>query len=232
MWRSFDLRPHIYFVTSVSNFKGKRTKKQVHKQKAFVLWVSLGIAFGELGNLRIIKFLIRTKQQVTSVKTWSEWRRAPLQQLQSMTRQLQFPIFRTTEINYSATNSRSVTIELREQENRLNNGGAKEALQVATARKLEARYELLGHGSAADDVAALKDGDGETWPGQIGGGSEAIVATADNKRVPLLLCQGACTQAPAMLSPHSSSLLKSENNNKRFLRKVWVWYNTTGEKKN
>lgn len=58
-------------------------------------------------------------------------------------------------------------------------GGAEEALEVATAGELETRDEFFGDGSAADEVAALEDCDGEAGAGEIGGGGEAVVAAAD-----------------------------------------------------
>lgn len=41
----------------------------------------------------------------------------------------------------------------------LDDGGAEEALEVATPRELEARNQLFCDGGTADHVAPLKDGD-------------------------------------------------------------------------
>lgn len=42
----------------------------------------------------------------------------------------------------------------------LDDGGAEEALEVATPRELEAGNEFFGHGGAADHVTPFKDSDG------------------------------------------------------------------------
>lgn len=130
------------------------------------------------------------------------------------------PYFQNKNYNQSVTKQNQkdnliwiIKIKVKGMREPLNNRGAQEALEVATARKLEARNNFLGDGGATDDVAALKDSNWETGAGEVGGGSEAIVTTANDKRVPFLLRQGACglrrrsagVQVPAMLSPHSLS---------------------------
>lgn len=85
-------------------------------------------------------------------------------------------------------------------------------MEVAAARELEARNELLGDGGAADDVATFKNGDGEAGACEVRGCREAIVATTDDERVPFPILQcasgigngaAAAGEAP---SPHLSSL--------------------------
>lgn len=70
---------------------------------------------------------------------------------------------------------------------RLDNGWAKEALEVATAGELKSRDEFLGNRRSAYDVAALEDCDRETRAGEVGRGGEAVVTAADDDRVPFLL---------------------------------------------
>lgn len=65
-------------------------------------------------------------------------------------------------------------------------GGAEEAVEVAAASELEAGDDLLSDGGAADDVAALEDGDGEAGSGKVSRGDQAVVAGADDQRVPFL----------------------------------------------
>lgn len=60
-------------------------------------------------------------------------------------------------------------------------------MKVATPREFEARYYFLRDGGAADDVAALEDGDRETGAREICGGDEAVVTPTDHKRVPFFV---------------------------------------------
>lgn len=71
----------------------------------------------------------------------------------------------------------------------LDDGRPEKALEVAAAGELEAGDELLRHGGASDDVAALEDGDGEAAAGEVGGGGEAVVPAADDERVPALVLE-------------------------------------------
>lgn len=89
-------------------------------------------------------------------------------------------------------------------------GGAEEAVEVAAAGEPEAGNQLLGHGCSADDVAAFEDGDGEAGACQVGGGDQAVMAAADDQRVPFLRREVACggggadSGAEGSSSPHDS----------------------------
>ena len=71
----------------------------------------------------------------------------------------------------------------------LDNGRSEKALEITAARELEARDELLRDGGSADDAAALEHGHGEPAASQIGGCGEAVMAPADDQRVPFLVLQ-------------------------------------------
>lgn len=62
-----------------------------------------------------------------------------------------------------------------------------EAEEVAAARELEARDDLLRHGGATNEVAALEYGDGEAAASQVSGGDESVMATADDDSVPFVV---------------------------------------------
>lgn len=94
---------------------------------------------------------------------------------------------------------------------RPDDGRPKKALEITAAGELEARNEFLCYGGAADDVPALEDGDGEASACQVCCGCEAIVATANDQRIPLLFLQSARSVATAATveapSPHFSFAL-------------------------
>lgn len=79
-------------------------------------------------------------------------------------------------------------------------------MEVATARELEAWNKLLRYGCATDDMTALEHSNRESSFSKVGGGRQAIMAGADNKRVPFLLLEcansGCCGEIP---SPHFSA---------------------------
>ena len=54
---------------------------------------------------------------------------------------------------------------------------------VRAGRHAVAREELFGVGGAADPLSALEHGDVETGAGQVEGGDEAVVASADDHYV-------------------------------------------------
>lgn len=86
-------------------------------------------------------------------------------------------------------------------------------MEVTAARELESRNELLGDGGTADDVAAFEDGDGETGACEVCGSGKAVVAPADDQRIPFTLRQpasgaGAATEAS---SPHFLWRLRSSS---------------------
>lgn len=78
-------------------------------------------------------------------------------------------------------------------------------MEVAAAREFEAWNEFFGDGCSADDMAALQDSNGEASTCQISGSSKAIVAAANNQRVPLLLLQRRSRTAAKAPSPHLSA---------------------------
>ena len=66
-------------------------------------------------------------------------------------------------------------------------GGAEEAEEVAAPGESEARDEVgFGDRGAAQDGPALEHGDGAAGAGEVRGGDEAVVAAADDHRVPPL----------------------------------------------
>lgn len=74
-------------------------------------------------------------------------------------------------------------------------------MEVATAGELETWDELLSHGCATDNVAALEHGHGEAATREVSRGYQPVVAGADNQRVPFLLFENArCTRAAAEAS--------------------------------
>lgn len=95
----------------------------------------------------------------------------------------------------------------------LDDGGAEEALEVAAAGELEARYNFFGDGGATYDMASFENGNGETSASQICGGCQSVMAGTDYQRVPFLLPQcvrpaGAATATEAP-SPHFLFLSQS-----------------------
>ena len=91
----------------------------------------------------------------------------------------------------------------------LDDGGAEEALKVATPRKLESRNELFCHGSSADHVPPFENSNQEEGACQVRGCREAVVAASDDQRVPFLVLQrayGAGTAAAKAPPPHFVSL--------------------------
>lgn len=83
-------------------------------------------------------------------------------------------------------------------------GGSEEAQEVAAAGELEAGDKFFGDGGAANEVPALEDGDGEAGACEVRGGSESVMAAADNQRVPFLVLQRARSAAAEAPSPHPS----------------------------
>lgn len=87
----------------------------------------------------------------------------------------------------------------------LDDGGAEEALKVATPRKLESRNELFRHGGSANHVPPFENSDGEACACEVRGRREAVVAASDDQRVPFLVLQrayGAGTAAAKAPPPH------------------------------
>ena len=58
-----------------------------------------------------------------------------------------------------------------------------QAHDVGEDREGEARHDLLGHGGAADDVAALEDERLQPRLGEVGAADQAVVPAADDDRV-------------------------------------------------
>ena len=58
--------------------------------------------------------------------------------------------------------------------------GPQEADDVGRDREPEARHDLLGHGSAAQDVAPLQDKNPAAGSRQVRGGNQAVVTAADH----------------------------------------------------
>ena len=69
-----------------------------------------------------------------------------------------------------------------------NDLGAQQAHHVGKFREAIAGKDFLGHGGAADDVAAFQDH--HLLPGarQIGAGDEAVVARTDHDRIVVVGC--------------------------------------------
>ena len=61
--------------------------------------------------------------------------------------------------------------------------GPQQRHHVRADRELEAGEDFLGHGRAAEHVAALEHEHLLAGAGQVGGGDEAVVAAADDDRV-------------------------------------------------
>lgn len=126
---------------------------------------------------------IGAQKKVPPIETGGEGRRAPPKKLQTVPRQLQFPsaTSRKRSRNEWGTRSRGDATRIPDD------GRAEKALEVATAGEAESGDDLLGDGCATEYVAPLEDGDGEAGASEVGGGGEAVVATADHDGVPLLV---------------------------------------------
>ena len=81
-------------------------------------------------------------------------------------------------------------------------GRTEEAEKVTATRELEARNELLRHGSTTDHVAALDHSDGEATAGQVSGSYQAVVSATNDNRVPFPVLQSARRGGEAS-SPHN-----------------------------
>ena len=69
--------------------------------------------------------------------------------------------------------------------------GPKQRDDVGGDAEPEARHDLLGDGSAAEDVPALEHDDAQPGACQVRAADEAVVAAADDDRVVALLHRGA-----------------------------------------